>query len=266
MFGALTLSTITNAFGGTDIHKHRDVFGRHHVYRWHKDVETEEELAKNLAKGWVLDSITIKKIEKTIKEAGKEPDTVRFDMKFDSGFKMGGAELSDETKKTLKILFDTLANKAMIVKNIIIESSTDKVPIDEKGSLYKAGIKTNSDLSTKRTQSVIDYLVSTKCVIPENMNKIEKIIKFNQGRDIDTTDVSDSEKGDETARYIKIMIDALSPSKKDVAEVKIIIEKNIYHISIEDDDDDVPRPTKPPRHPHPNKHKIHFRAIKCPKP
>jgi len=222
--GALTLSTIMNTFGAKPADNKKE-------YAWHKQVGTEEKM-QDLVKnhGWTLDSTAIKKIITTYDET-KPGEAVSYDLKFDSGFELGGTELKEQTKKTIDSLFDSLEKNGLIVAKISIESSTDKVPITIGGSLYEAGIKTNKDLSAKRTQAIVDYLLSSDSVTASNAGKIFKTIKYDQGRDIDTTNASDLKSGDASARYVKISVEALSPSNDLIETVKNEVTKEVHYLS-----------------------------------
>ena len=207
----------------------------------HKDVKSGSEVSKEKQaaalqkQGWTLDSVSVDTLWREV--ILQKPDTIvtSHDFKFDvdgDQFLTGKFQLNAETAEGIKAAVAQIRAEGGLVTDFIIESSTDKEPVE----MSYGSLKGNAALAQRRADAVSEQLVG----LGVDPSIIYITAKPEQGPDLYSGQISYSQRTkarQETAqyRYVTISIVYIKTSVVTLPGIKDNIPKikKIYHLSKE---------------------------------
>jgi outer membrane protein OmpA-like peptidoglycan-associated protein len=207
----------------------------------HRDVKSGSEASKerqaaNLQKqGWTLDSVSVDTLWKHVVVAAPDTIVTSHDFKFDvdgDQFLTGKFQLNTETAEGIKAAVAQIKAEKGLVTDFIIESSTDREPIQ----MSYGSLKGNAALAQRRADAVSEQLVG----LGIDPSIVYKTIKPDQGPDLYSGQISYSQRTkarSETAQYRYVTI-SIVYLKSDVVTIPGVTKdipniKKIYHLSKE---------------------------------
>jgi hypothetical protein len=160
-----------------------------------KHIEVKsKKIADNYVKlGWTLENTSVLNLIDEIVE-DSVAEMVKYELDLSNSFESGRFILDTKSKDSIANMFNSIMADGANVSKIAIESSTDKTPISARMK-EETGIMNNTQLSQKRSESIIDHLKSNNFLSASNVDSVEVNNLVEQGG-----------KDDPTARYVKLVV------------------------------------------------------------